>query len=145
MSALNPNTYLTQISVPVAGNAFSSYYTGDSQQYNIEQVHNYQTLWNMGVRGFEFKTAQGYTPANDGTTNVDTVADEYFVTNGQEMTGGPTFDKAFTYLAQQLLNPEYENEFLVIIATYQSYTGCGAYDPQDYVNDLEKYFRSKMG
>lgn len=147
VSALDPNTYLTQISVPVAGNAFSSYYTGDSQQYNREQVHNYQTLWNMGVRGFEFKTAQGYNPANNSSgrnyTRTNTVANEYFVTNGQEMTGGPTFDTAFTYLAQQLLDERYNEEFLVIIATYQSYTGCGAYDPQQYVDDLEAYFRNK--
>lgn len=145
VSALDPNTYLTQISVPVAGNAFSSYYTGDSQQYNIEQVHNYQTLWNMGVRGFEFKTAQGFEPANNATNDgaTGTVKDEYFVTNGQEMTGGPTFDEAFTYLAQQLLDERYKEEFLVIIATYQSYTGCGAYDPQGYINDLEAYFKGK--
>lgn len=147
VSALNPNTYLTQISVPVAGNAFSSYYSGDNPEYNIEQVLNYQELWNAGVRGFEFKTAQGYTPANNSSnknyTRQNTVANEYFVTNGQEMTGGPTFDQAFTYLAQQLLKEEYSNEFLVIIATYQSYTGCGAYSPQEYVNDLEAYFNGK--
>lgn len=146
-SALDSLIYLTQLSVPVAGNAFSSYYTGDSRQYNKEQVLDYKTLWNMGVRGFEFKTAQGYTPANNTSnrnyTRENTVADEYFVTNGQEMTGGPTFDTAFTYLASQLLNPTYAKEFLVIIATYQSYTGCGAYSPQEYVNDLEAYFRKK--
>lgn len=146
-SALDSLIYLTQLSVPVAGNAFSSYYTGDSQQYNKEQVLDYKTLWNMGVRGFEFKTAQGYTPANNTSnrnyTRKNTVAGEYFVTNGQEMTGGPTFDTAFTYLASQLLNPTYAKEFLVIIATYQSYTGCGAYSPQEYVNDLEAYFRNK--
>lgn len=146
-SALDDDIYLTQLSVPVAGNAFSSYYTGDSQQYNREQVHNYQTLWNMGVRGFEFKTAQGYTPANNTSgrnyTDQNTVMNEYFVTNGQEMTDGPTFDEAFTYLAQQLLNPAYKEEFLVIIATYQSYTGCGGYNPQEYVDDLEYYFRNK--
>ena len=146
-SALDNQIYLTQLSVPVAGNAFSSYYTGDSQQYNKEQVLDYKALWNMGVRGFEFKTAQGYTPANNSSnrnyTRKNTVAEEYFVTNGQEMTGGPTFDTAFTYLASQLLNPTYAQEFLVIIATYQSYTGCGAYSPQEYVNDLEAYFKNK--
>lgn len=146
-SALDNQIYLTQLSVPVAGNAFSSYYTGDSQQYNKEQVLDYKALWNMGVRGFEFKTAQGYTPANNSSnrnyTRKNTVAEEYFVTNGQEMTGGPTFDAAFTYLASQLLNPTYAQEFLVIIATYQSYTGCGAYSPQEYVNDLEAYFKNK--
>lgn len=147
VSALNPNTYLTQLSVPVAGNAFSSYYAGDNQEYNIEQVLNYQELWNAGVRGFEFKTAQGYNPANNTSgrnyTDMNTVAGEYFVTNGQEMTAGPTFDEAFTYLAQQIMKEEYKEEFLVIIATYQSYTGCGAYDPQEYVNDLETYFKNK--
>ena len=146
-SALDDQIYLTQLSVPVAGNAFSSYYAGDDPGYNIEQVLDYTALWNLGVRGFEFKTAQGYTPANNTSgrnyTDRNTVKDEYFVTNGQEMTGGPTFDEAFTYLAKQLLNPAYKDEFLVIIATYQSYTGCGAYDPQEYVNDLEYYFRNK--
>lgn len=148
-SALDDDIYLTQLSVPVAGNAFSSYYTGDNPGYNIEQVLDYKALWNLGVRGFEFKTAQGYTPANNTSgrnyTDQNTVKNEYFVTNGQEMTtgGGPTFDEAFTYLAQQLLNPDYQEEFLVIIATYQSYTGCGGFNPQEYVDDLETYFRNK--
>lgn len=150
-SALDPDTYLTQISVPVAGNAFSSYYNGTDIRYNREQVHDYLDLWNMGVRGFEFKCAQG-SEANTGISAIwnpykyfETISDEYFVTNGQEMktNGAPNFDTAFTNLASLLLTEEYKNEFLVILATYQSYSGCGGYDPQDFINDLGYYLKNK--
>ena len=140
-AALNPATYISQLSIPVAGNAFSYYYvdkdnTTDNEKFYRQQVKDYETLWKMGVRGFEFKTSYN----KDANVHL---GGEYFVCNGQEIDNGdvenaPTFDKAFTTLYNHLQkNP---NETLVIIATYQSHGESDApYSPQAYISDLEAY------
>lgn len=139
-AALNPATYISQLSIPVAGNAFSYYYDDNDDNTNKEkfyrqQVKDYETLWKMGVRGFEFKTSY-----NSGTADL---GGEYFVCNGQEIDNNdvenaPTFNTAFTTLYNHLQkNP---NETLVIIATYQSHGESDAdYNPQAYISDLEAY------
>ena len=139
-AALNPATYISQLSIPVAGNAFSYYYDDKDNDTNNEkfyrqQVKDYETLWKMGVRGFEFKTSY-----NSGTADL---GGEYFVCNGQEIDNNdvenaPTFNTAFTTLYNHLQkNP---NETLVIIATYQSHgEGDAGYSPQAYISDLEAY------
>lgn len=139
-AALNPTTYISQLSIPVAGNAFSYYYddkdnTTNNEKFYRQQVKDYETLWKMGVRGFEFKTSY-----NSGTANL---GGEYFVCNGQEIDNNdvenaPTFNTAFTTLYNHLQkNP---NETLVIIATYQSHgESDAAYNPQAYISDLEAY------
>lgn len=139
-SALDPNTYISQLSIPVAGNAFSSYYAGGDEQYNKEQVKTYQELWNLGIRGFEFCTALGNT---DGIAK-GTLEDEYFVCNGQEMNANnaPTFGDAFRYLENMLGVREYEKECLVIIATYKSFSGDGGFNPAQYVKDLEAFIEA---
>ena len=139
-AALNPTTYISQVSIPVAGNAFSYYYNDNDDKTNYEkfyrqQVKDYETLWKMGVRGFEFKTSY-----NSGDAHL---GGEYFVCNGQEIDNSdvedaPTFNTAFTTLYNHLQkNP---NETLVIIATYQSHGESDAgYNPQAYITDLEAY------
>lgn len=54
-SEINDNAYLHQLSIPMAGNAFSV--LSDNGYYR-EQVSDYETLWNQGVRGFELTTAE---------------------------------------------------------------------------------------
>lgn len=144
-AALNPTTYISQLSIPVAGNAFSYYYddkdnTTDNEKFYRQQVKDYETLWKMGVRGFEFKTSY-----NSGDAHL---GGEYFVCNGEEIgvdkngtidiAGAPTFNTALTTLYNHLQkNPK---ETLVIIATYQSHgESDAAYNPQAYINDLEAY------
>lgn len=144
-AALNPATYISQLSIPVAGNAFSYYYDDkndktDNEKFYRQQVKDYETLWKMGVRGFEFKTSY-----NSGTPDL---GGEYFVCNGEEIgvdrdgnidiADVPTFNTAFTTLYNHLQkNP---NETLVIIATYQSHgEGDAPYSPQAYISDLEAY------
>lgn len=144
-AALNPATYISQLSIPVAGNAFSYYYDDkddetDEEKFYRQQVKDYETLWKMGVRGFEFKTSY-----NSGTADL---GGEYFVCNGEEIgvdengtidiAGAPTFNTAFTTLYNHLQNNP--NETLVIIATYQSHGESDAgYSPQAYISDLEAY------
>ncbi len=129
-SALNPKTYVSQVSIPVAGNAFSYGYSGDNPEFFKTQVMDYQELWGIGVRGFEFKTSA----SSDGT-----LKNEKVVCNGEEH-GSVTFGDAFEYIFDILQNPLYKNETAIIIATYQSYGGDGvSYNPQTYLNCLAKY------
>lgn len=142
-SALNPATYISQLSIPVAGNAFSYLYakqtglTGEnSPEFYCQQVKDYKELWNLGVRGFEFKTSYN-------SSSTVSLGGEYFVCKGQEIgnndvSGAPTFDSAFKDLYGFLKqNP---GETLVIVATYQSHgESDAAYSPAAYVADLEQY------
>lgn len=129
-SQLNPATYLSQLSIPGAGHVFSSYYNGDDVQYFKEQTLGYEDLWNKGVRAFEFRTSHG-----DGGD----LGAEPFVCNATPLTDAPTFGVAFRTLVEKLLEEGNEKECLIIIATYQSYTGGGDYDPSQYITDLEAY------
>lgn len=151
-SALDPNVLISQLSIPVAGNAFSKYYKDTSadpnknEKYYKEQSLSYMDLWNKGVRGFEFSTAWG--SGKDGSTR-GTLKTNRFVCNGQAMNvtadDGTTvvnFGNAFEKLASQLEVKEYQNECLIVICTYKSYTGDGGYNPQQYIKDLEAYIES---
>ena len=139
-SALDPNVYISQLSIPVAGNTFTSYYKGTNPEYYKEQTSNYIELWNKGVRGFEFSTAHGKTGYDNSKTG--TLEDNRFVCNGQAMqvtndAGTPvTFGNAFRALATELAkNP---NECLIIICNYKTYASSGN-DCQQYVKDLEAW------
>ena len=141
-SALAPNVYISQLSIPVAGNAFSNYYDKENPKYYKEQTSNYIELWNKGVRGFEFSTSHGSGYDNSKT---GTLEDNRFVCNGQAMqvtndgkeTGTPiTFGYAFRALATELAkNP---NECLIVICNYKTYGNTGN-DCQQYVKDLEAW------
>lgn len=147
ISALVENIYISQLSIPVAGNAFSSYYNdGDNNTYNEkfykEQVFDYKTLWNMGVRGFEFCNAVTQSPDNDGT-----LENERFVCNGSPLvvnddTGKPlTFGNAFRYLESML--DLYPNEALFIFLTYKSYSGDLGYYPDIYLRQLNNFLNAE--
>lgn len=129
-SALNPKTYVSQVSIPVAGNAFSYGYSGDNPEFFKTQVMDYQKLWGIGVRGFEFKTSA----SSDGT-----LENEKVVCNGGEH-GTVTFGQAFKYIFDMLQDERYNQETAIIIATYQSYGGDGVqYNPQTYLNCLKTF------
>ncbi len=131
-SALDPNVYISQLSIPVAGNTFSNYYSGDNKQYYQEQTLDYTELWNKGVRGFEFCTS--YDPAS---SSLDTCK---FVCNATPIDA-VNFGDAFSMLAGQLDKEGFKKECLIVIATYKSYTGGGAYNPQQYVTQLENFLK----
>ena len=137
-SALAPNVYISQLSIPVAGNAFSNYYDKENPQYYKEQTSNYIELWNKGVRGFEFSTSHG---SGYDYSKTGTLEDNRFVCNGQAMevkSNGQTvtFGYAFRALATELAkNP---NECLIIICNYKTYGSTGN-DCQQYVKDLEAW------
>lgn len=138
-SGVEDNVLVSQISIPVAGNAFSQQYSGTDSKYYKEQVKTYTELWEMGVRGFEFKTSYGHTSEN-GVGN--TLADEYFVCNGAELTSsGTTFEDAFFTLANMMTQDQYRNECMIIIATYKPHGADGPYNPQTYITHLENFLK----
>ena len=131
-SALNPNTYVSQVSIPVAGNVFANTTYGAGIA-NAQQTLNYETLWNRGVRGFEFVTQTTGTEATDAT-----LANEHFVCTENELPSTPTFATAFTTLVEHLSkNP---SECLVFIMTYMP---CDdGFKPDRYVRQLINYLNS---
>ena len=147
-SALDPNVLISQLSIPVAGNAFSSYYKDTStdptknEKYYKEQSLHYTELWNKGVRGFEFVTAHGKD--NFDNSKSGTLENNRFVCNKTALnvtaTDGTTvtFGNAFRKLADQLKVEGFKKECLIVICTYRTY-GKSGNDCQQYVNDLEQW------
>ena len=113
-----PSTKLNALSIPAAGGAGSGYTTAGS--YNVkdnlrQQNYDIPTLWNMGVRCFEFA--------------VDIASDEAGGLLGQQplLSGGAscriTLGQAVTDVVNQLVaNPK---EFAMVILTYQNTDGWG--------------------
>lgn len=134
---LSPNTYFSQISIPVAGNVFSNSYRADN--YHNEQITDYMTLWNQGVRGFELVTGSG-TSDEEGsaTTNLGTC---HFVCGETVLKDGITFDEAFTNLVNAMKSGN-SQEPLILICKYHAV--AGGYVPQTYVTKLLSYFESKI-
>lgn len=155
---LDPNTILPQISIPVAANVFANSAYGVTQAHFQQQTQKIETLWAMGVRGFEIccqTAAQGGTTAmyNDGTTfyysrnsttytdaatrslkNCRVVAAQNFVGTSENMT----FHKAFNSLCELLKKSEgAENECLFVICTYMAKND--GYCPYTYISNLVNY------
>lgn len=131
-SALAPQTLLSQVSIPVAGNVFANTTYG-ANVANAQQTLDYVTLWNRGVRGFEFVTQTTGTEATNAT-----LADEHFVCTESELVNTPTFATAFTTLVEHLSkNP---SECLVFIMTYMP---CDdGFKPDRYVRQLINYLNT---
>lgn len=142
---LDPEIEVAKVSLPVASNAFSYTYTGSDPQYYRQQVvtddnttTGIQKLWNMGIRGFEFRTsAKMTTSTQDGQTTTSYTLDEEQMIVGGNWVGTATFNGALESVYNLLqANP---SETAVIIATYQSKGGdhLGGYNPLGYIKGLE--------
>ena len=128
-SALPPQTLLSQVSIPVAGNVFANTTYG-ANVANAQQTLDYVTLWNRGVRGFEFVCQ------SDGKGNATTtLGAQHFVCTEKILTSSPTFDTAFTTLATHLKNNS--SECLVLLMTYMA--SNDGFDPNRYVKQLINY------
>ena len=158
-SAVDDRAMMNQISMICAGNAFSS--ESKLPWSSREQIADYQTLWNNGIRAFEFVT-QTSNPNGSNNTNANVeegLTHEHFVCGEFEWDGRPgvyatkpsgtegvkthTFGEAFASLAQYLVEPEYsafKDECLVIIARYHA--ANDSYDPTRYVQDLQKFLNT---
>ena len=134
-SALAPKTLLSQVSIPVAGNVFANTTYG-ANIANSQQTLDYKTLWNRGVRGFEFVTQTTGTEATDAT-----LANEHFVCTENELAKTPTFATAFTTLVEHL--SKNSSECLVFIMTYMP---CDdGFKPDRYVRQLINYLNTFVG
>ena len=127
-SGLADDIYISQLSIPVAGNAFSN---GSEAAYK-EQTKSYTDLWNSGVRGFEICT---YRLATDGSS----IGDAPIISGGKSV--GITVSTAFEYLYSQL-----GNETLVLVFTprYASDQGFGPFAPDVFVKQIETYLSKFM-
>ena len=128
-SALHPNIYVSQVSIPVAGNVFANSVYG-APTNNYQQNATLSELWNMGVRGFEIVT-QSAASLSGSLKDCQVLAAEEFCTG----SGAYTFNKAFTELVGKLKqNPK---ETLIILASYMAKND--GYNPYAYVSNLFKY------
>lgn len=132
-SALAPKTLLSQVSIPMAGNVFANTTYG-ANVANAQQTLDYVTLWNRGVRGFEFVTQSNGSRKGDDVT----LADQKFVCTENIIPNSPTFDVAFTTLASYL--KQNSSECLVLLMSYQP--SNDGFNPDRYVKQLINYLDS---
>ena len=132
-SALAPNTLLSQVSIPVAGNVFANTTYGANSAVS-QQTLDYETLWKRGVRGFEFVNQSNGSRKGDAVT----LADQKFVCTESLIPNSPTFDVAFTTLASYL--KQNSSECLVLLMSYQP--SNDGYNPDRYVKQLTNYLDS---
>lgn len=143
---LDPDTILPQISIPVASNVFANSSYGVSVK-NQQQQLPVETLWQMGVRGFEICTQAGNTTTTNSMAAFDAkmaeslasqkfqVAEEAITPTG---TGSPqNFGQAFEKLYTLLTTKGSENECLILICSYMSQDD--GYSPLIYVSNLFNY------
>ena len=130
-SLLNDKIYISQLSFVVAGNAFSN---GSVDQYK-EQVHDYETLWNMGVRGFEICT---YNNNDSKTTSIGTSP----IISGGQKVGSLTVSGVFENLYGKL---KQSDETLVLIFTGRHMEGLGSFNPDVFVGQLTTYLDEFLG
>ena len=134
-SMLDGNIKINQLSIPVAGNAFTNDYdetVATDAAYHKQQVTDYMTLWNQGVRGFELVTDWNAEFGN-----------QHFVGGEKILTKSPTFDTAVKKLMGFLANDETKNETLILICHYHPVDA--AMNPQNYVDNLMGYFNGLIG
>ena len=124
-SLLNDKIYISQLSFAVAGNAFSN----NSAEWYKEQVYDYETLWNMGVRGFEICT---YNNNNSKTTSIGTSP----IISGGQKVGSLTVSGVFENLYGKL---KQSDETLVLVFTGRHASGLGSFNPNVFVGQLTTY------
>ena len=142
---IDPSTYLSQLSIPVASNVFATKANGFADK-SLQQALDLDALWQLGVRGFELvnrrtvEITTSWGQKRYSTNNDWSLANAHFVCDEvpkEDVTdaGIDTFGEAFeTLIAKLDANPK---EFLAIICTYQAIND--GYDPNGYVKQLLNY------
>lgn len=161
-SMLDNDIIMNQVSIPIAGNAFTNddYYTGtDNAIYHQQQVSDYLTLWNQGVRGFELVTNYASNNSNYSGDCKGKLENVYFV-GGEELlngTGAPKFGDVVKKLLAFKASEQTKNECLFLICHYHGvyeyyklWEGgkeyeVTPYNPQTYVTQLLDFFESLIG
>lgn len=165
---LDPNVLLTQVSIPVASNVFANSAYGltgtDNDKYRQQQL-SIESLWNLGVRGFEICTqsaVQGRENSTDKNTmyrDNGTEASTYYYTRSASTAAeakarslrccrlvaaetiqrnvNENFHTVFDKLCGLLKNQTANNECLIILCTYMAVND--GYNPYNYVSNLFNY------
>ena len=143
---LDPDTILPQISIPVASNVFANSSYGVSVK-NQQQQLPVETLWQMGVRGFEICTQAGNGTKDNNMAAFDekmalSLASQKFQVAEEAITPTGTdspqnFGQAFEKLYTLLTTKGSENECLILICSYMSQND--GYSPLIYVSNLFNY------
>ena len=152
--ALNPNILVSQVSIPVAANTFANKsYVSGLGDYNTQQTIKIETLWNLGVRGFEI--CVDWEP-NNNSTALDNAADDksdietnhnldnrYIIAS--EQATNVTFASQLDLLHAKMFETDEEgnkttvktNEPLVLIVTFQPRAqGGSGYNPYYFLFNL---------
>ena len=147
--ALDDPIYMQQVSLPVAGSAFSNLSTDVGSEvigepvisYTRQQVKDYQILWDMGVRGFEF-----ITQTTTGSEYAEDLGGLHLVCGESILPNSGTFEEAFDYLAKFIVDnekyPDYKDECLILICRYHAVNDL--YNPEQYTTDLMNFLNRKI-
>lgn len=144
--ALNPNIYVSQVSIPVAANTFANSSYKITDIYRTQQTKTIEDMWNMGVRGFEMvNTSDGKTIDTDATTLGNMVASE-----AKQSVAGTFINNVKLLRSKQVQSFTYDDkgniisgEPLILICTYSA-TDDG-YNPARYVKQLLYSLESLTG
>lgn len=134
-SMLDEDIIMNQVSIPIAGNAFTNDYTDSDAEYHKQQVTNYQSLWNQGVRGFELVT--------EWAKGAGAFGKQHFVGGEKVLTTSPTFDTAVKNLLAFMAGDQTKDECLFLICHFHPVTV--AVNSQSYVTNLVAYCDSLIG
>ncbi len=133
ISKLPDNVIMSQLSIPVAGNAGS--YISSDVAYK-EQLVDFETQWNYGVRGFELVTSY-----NNGTNRLRPSGEVANLGECKIVCNKTKLDLTFGDIASQIVGKlsldENANECAVIVCTYQSC--CDSRSGDNYISALTKY------
>lgn len=141
--ALNPNVLVSQVSIPVAANTFANSFYGLTDTYRTQQTLTIDSMWNLGVRGFEMVNRSTGNDDTDGNLEgYNMVASEStdFSTGTFCANLKKLYDKqktTFVYKKDANGNNTAELESgdpIILICTYGA-TGDG-YNPRCYVANL---------
>ena len=134
-SMLDKDIIMNQVSIPIAGNAFTNDYTDSDAAYHKQQVSDYLTLWNQGVRGFELVT--------EWAKGAGAFGKQHFVGGEKVLTSSPTFDTAVKSLLAFMAGDQTKNECLFLICHFHPVSV--AVNSQSYVTNLVAYFDNLIG
>ena len=135
--ALNPNIFVSQVSIPVAANTFANSQYGITDTYRTQQTKKIEDLWNLGVRGFEMvNTSDGKAVTATADKLGNMVASEKV-----QSTAGTFVNNVKLLRNKQLASFTYDSEGkmvagdpLILLCTYAATTD--GYNPARYIQNL---------
>ena len=135
--ALDPDIFVSQVSIPVAANTFANSQYGITDTYRTQQTKKIEDLWNLGVRGFEMvNTSDGKAVTATADKLGNMVASEKV-----QSTAGTFVNNVKLLRNKQLASFTYDGEGkmvagdpLVLLCTYAATTD--GYNPARYIQNL---------